>query len=171
MIILKTVAAVGVIGVALVAPNALLMFKVFDKDVVRKRYYIKNKALNLVDKGYLKFENKGGKKILRLTDKGKMELRKYEILDKSKRKKKWDKKWRIITYDVWENNRNKRDAFRKELKNFGFKQLQKSVWIYPHDCEEFTALLKAEKKFGDNVRYFVAEKMENDFKIKKSFNL
>jgi DNA-binding transcriptional regulator PaaX len=168
-IILKTVAGAGLISVALVAPNALMMFKLFDKDIHKRKYYIKNKTLDLVDKGLLKFENKNGNKVLRLTERGKVKLYNYERLEKPKTK--WDKKWRVIIYDVWENDRNKRDAFRFELKNFGFKQLQQSVWIYPYDCEDFITLLKAEKKFGNNVRYLLVEKIENDSKIKKSFKL
>ena len=169
IIILKTIAGLGLLGVAMVAPNALLMFKIFDKDIAKRKYYIRTRTLELVDHGLLRFENKNGKKVLRLTKKGKLKLKKYEIANGIK--KKWDKKWRVIVYDIWENNRNKRNVFRKELQNFGFKKLQNSVWIYPYDCEEFIALLKADKRFGDNVRYLLVEKMENDFKIRKSFNL
>jgi CRISPR-associated endonuclease Cas2 len=167
--ILSVVAFSGVLTLAMVAPGAVQALKLFDNNK-RREYYIKNKTLHLVKDGYLIFENRNGRKVLRLTKKGRYKLRKYQTLHPNK-KQKWDNKWRIVVYDVWETNRGKRDAFRKQLKLFGFKKLQVSVWIYPYSCEDFISLLKADKKFGNNVRCFITEKMENDHSLRKMFDL
>lgn len=43
--------------------------------------------------------------------------------------KEWDGKWRIVIFDVPEQKRLIRNMFRRNLKKWGFKSLQKSVWI------------------------------------------
>ncbi len=47
---------------------------------------------------------------------------------------KWDKKWRMVIFDVPESKRHARNIFAAKLKQLGFKMIQKSVFIYPHDC-------------------------------------
>lgn len=94
----------------------------------------------------------------------------YSEAQKAKRKK-WDGKWRVVVFDVWENTRFKRDALRYEIKNFGFVQLQRSVWIYPYECFEFIDLLKTDLSFGKNIRYMTVEKLDRDEKLRKFFKL
>jgi len=48
-------------------------------------------------------------------------------------RKKWDKKWRLVIYDIPENRRDKRDKFRYFLKDLGFGKVQESCWISPYD--------------------------------------
>ena len=94
----------------------------------------------------------------------------YLEVAKTKRKK-WDGKWQVVVFDVWEKTRSKRDALRYEIKNFGFIQLQRSVWIYPYECAGFIELLKADFSFGKNIRYMVLEKLDHDDKLRKFFKL
>lgn len=94
----------------------------------------------------------------------------YARMEKAKRKK-WDQKWRVVIFDVWENTREKRDALRYEIKNFGFIQLQRSVWIYPYECADFIELLKMNLSFGKNIRYMIVEKLDHDDKLKKYFKI
>ena len=170
-VILTTVKTLSVLTVATIAPNALRMFDFFDKNDFRKKYYIKTRTKELIEQDYLKFEDRNGKSVLVLTKKGEKQLERFKLFGKNKKPKKWDGKWRVIAYDVWENNRQKRDLFRQELKEFGFKKLQGSVWVYPYDCEDFIKLLKADKGFGNNAKYFLVEKMENDSQIRRWFGL
>jgi len=173
-IILYTIGATGILAVALVAPNSLRMLQIlgFKKRVrYNRKYYLKSKISTMIDQGLLKLETKGDRKLIRLTEKGKLKLKKYKTLDANLTNKKWDKKWRILTFDIWETQHNKRDSLRRELINFGFKKLQNSVWIYPHECEEFISLLKADFKFGNNARYLLVEKLDNDWQMRKKFNI
>ena len=86
-------------------------------------------------------------------------------------KKKWDGKWRVVIFDVWEKAREKRDSLRYEIKHFGFIQLQRSVWIYPYECADFIELLKTDLSFGKNIRYMVVQKLDHDDKLRKYFKL
>ena len=58
-----------------------------------------------------------------------------------------------------------------EIKDFGFVQLQQSVWIYPYNCVEFIELLKTDLSFGKNIRYMVVEKLDHDENLRKHFGL
>jgi DNA-binding transcriptional regulator PaaX len=44
----------------------------------------------------------------------------------------WNKKWCIVSFDVPEIHRNKRDSLRRRLEIIGFAQLHKSIYISPH---------------------------------------
>jgi len=57
------------------------------------------------------------------------------------------------------------------MQAVGFLRIQDSSWLYPYDCEEFMALLKADLHIGKDVLYAVVEEIENDKWIRKHFNL
>ena len=80
-------------------------------------------------------KNPDGTMDIVLTEKGKRVAKQYSF-DSLKIKKplRWDKKWRIVIFDVPENKRKIRDIFRHQLKQLGFYELQHSVWVYPYKC-------------------------------------
>jgi len=43
----------------------------------------------------------------------------------------WDKKWRLVTFDIPEKHRKTRDKLGYELGKLGFRHFQRSVWISP----------------------------------------
>lgn len=51
-------------------------------------------------------------------------------------KKPWDKKWRVVVFDIPEKEKVVREALRRKLVELGFGMLQRSVWITPHDLFE-----------------------------------
>jgi len=78
-----------------------------------------------------------------LTEKGKKQAEKYQINDLAiERPKKWDKKWRVVIFDIPSSSRTIRDAFRRKLKELGFYPLQKSIWVYPYSCKKEVELLR-----------------------------
>jgi CRISPR-associated endonuclease Cas2 len=87
------------------------------------------------------------------------------------RNKKWDKKWRVLIFDIPESRKSDRDKIRNSLLSIGFSKLQNSVWVYPYDCENIISLLKADTEIGDRVLYIIAEAIENEDELKKHFNL
>ncbi len=75
---------------------------------------------------------KNGQVFLQLTSVGKEKIRrKFPYVNFQK--KIWDDMWRIAIFDIEEESRWVRDKFRSTLKELGFGQLQKSVWISPYD--------------------------------------
>lgn len=57
--------------------------------------------------------------------------------------KVWDRKWRIIVFDVPELTKVNRNMLRLELKRRHFYQLQRSVFVTPYPCEELCMLICA----------------------------
>lgn len=123
--------------------------------------------------GLIKIENKNGQIYISLTNEGKKKAGKYQINDlKIKKPKKWDGKWRILIFDIQENQRIKRDALRGKIKELGLFKLQDSVWIYPYDFGKEMELLRS---FFGMTKYELQIitncKIENDSKPKTFFKL
>jgi len=172
-IILTTIAVAGILSVAVLAPNALQILKPFLKKDKKYnlKYYLNQKTKKLIKEGLVQIKKeRHNSQFLSLTQKGKRKLLYYQVTEK-KKNMKWDGKWRVVIFDVWENTRSKRNLLRSEIKNFGFTQLQQSVWIYPYPCAEFIELLKTDLAFGKNIRYMVVEKLDHDSNLRKHFNL
>jgi len=58
--------------------------------------------------------------------------------------KPWDKKWRMINFDIPEESRNTRNRIRYSLKQLGFKNLQRSLWVSPLPVDKFIDNLRKE---------------------------
>ncbi len=168
-IILGTVAVVGIMTVGAVAPNVLgAMGKLGLVPARRQKEFIQASRARLVKQGLLVYENG----FLRLTQKGEKVLRKLEASDyKIEKPKRWDKKWRVLIFDIPERKRGLRDKVRKTLRLIGFVQLQHSVWLYPYDCEDLIVFLKADFKIGKDVLYMVVDALENDVAHRRHFGL
>ena len=117
-------------------------------------------------------KNQQGQQVVRLTQKGKRELERYQQAVVSITKPKtWDGKFRLIIFDIKEWKRSSRDKLREWLMNLGFVRLQNSVWAYPYDCREIIVLLKANFRLGKEVLYLTADYLENDEWLRKFFGL
>lgn len=172
-VVLKIIGAAGFVSMAVMAPNALQALDMFTGRKKKYRaYYIKNTIYRLKDRGIVEFKKRGGKTFLRLTEKGQRELLKYQLREKVIEKpKRWDKKWRVVIFDIKEQLRNLRKGLRQELINLGFIRLQNSVWVYPYECEEVVAMIKTYFAIGKDVLYMTVDKIENDRWLKEEFNL
>ena len=168
-IILGTVATVGILSVAVLAPNVLgAMAKLGLVPAKRQKEIVKRSRERLVKAGLLEYKNG----LLRLTAKGQKELHNLELKNFNLVKpKKWDGKWRIIIFDIKEDRKVLRDKVRRTLTSIGFMKLQDSVWIYPFDCEELVTLLKADFKIGKDLLYMIVDELEYDLPVRKFFGL
>ena len=116
--------------------------------------------------GDLQRFKKGDKNIYQITNKSRVKVLKYNII---KNKKIWDKKWRIVIFDIPFNKKNARDFLRNRLRFLGFKQLQKSVWIHPFDVFEEVKVFLNLYHLSNCVRFIVVEDIDNDKDIRKWF--
>ena len=139
----------------------------------RLKHQVKSALSRLAQKGYVVFEERNGNRYARITPAGEKELKYQEQKTalKLQRRRRWDKRWRVIAFDIPERRRNIRDRLRIVMRDAGFYRLQDSVWLYPYDCEDFITLLKADLKIGAAVLYMVVEQIENDGKLKEHFSL
>jgi DNA-binding transcriptional regulator PaaX len=173
--VLATIAMAGVISIAVVAPNTLHLLKplITDKKSLSDRTRSTRSAFSrLLKAGYIRLEPTPKGRMVRLTAKGLQALAPFSRPGvKLKKPKKWDGKWRILTFDIKEARRSTRDNMRRMLMHIGFFPLQRSVWVYPYDCEDIIILLKADFKIGKDVIYIIADHIENDAALKKFFDL
>ena len=123
--------------------------------------------------GLIEFERREGKSYARITPAGKRVLafEEQKTALNNKKKRQWDKRWRVIIFDIPEKRRRTRDRLRITMRELGFAHLQDSVWVYPYDCEDLVALLKADLKIGAAVLYMVVEHIENDKRLRAQFAL
>jgi DNA-binding transcriptional regulator PaaX len=170
--VLQAIATAGILSVALLAPNALQVLKMFGlnkKTKTNRERSINISRKRLMDKGLVEYSNNG---MLSLTLAGQRQLAKIERMEfKVKIPKKWDGKWRVLIFDIKERKRLIRDKIRVTLNFIGFIRLQNSVWVYPYDCEDLITLLKADFGIGREVLYMIADKIENDKALRNHFKL
>lgn len=169
---LITIGLAGTLAVAAVAPN---MFQLLGKTGVltQLKYRSKGVLARLKQKGEIEFVERDGKKYVQLTDLGEkiLDLQREKLNLMNKKPRKWDRRYRLVMFDIPEKRRRIRKLLRLEMQEIGFLRIQDSVWVYPFDCEEFVALLKADMRIGKDVLYAVVEEIENDKWIRKHFNL
>jgi len=66
----------------------------------------------------------------------------------------------ILMYDIPHTMKKERDWFRRQLKNFNFIMIQKSVWVGPSPLP---------KEFLDYLKRIGLEKQFKTFKLAKSY--
>ncbi len=106
-----------------------------------KRHNFNHLVWRSLKTGYIEKVIKDGMPYLRLTTVGKNKIeRDFPLLTSTR--KKWDRKWRVVVFDIEEVSRKARERFRHKLKEVGFGMLQESVFISPYDIakdfSEFT---------------------------------
>lgn len=139
-----------------------------------KREKIEKAIKNLKQRKILSIKRKNDKVYVYLKEKGEKRVIKHSIkllLDFKKKKKRWNGKWFLVFFDVPEIERRKRNYLRQLLKELGFYQYQESVYIFPYECEREVVLIRKIVDAGKFMKYIIAEKIEEEEKIKKFFNL
>lgn len=170
--ILAAVAVTGVIAVAAVAPNIVQLLETTGVNA-RLRFKTKRVLTRLKIKGEIEFIKQGDRTFVRLTELGEQALAMHAEKMKfaSTKPKKWDRRYRLVMFDVPERRKRTRDLLRREMQEVGFLRVQDSAWVYPYDCEEFVSLLKADLHIGKDVLYAVVDSIDNDAWIRKHFGL
>lgn len=173
---LRTLAATGLVGVALIAPKALILIKQFDRAAARRKNLYNNIRVTLwrlEREGLVRFTGQAGVRSVELTSKGvalinSLFTRDYQIPEPAF----WDGKWRILTFDMRESRRKARNTLRTLLRGVGCVRLQDSVWVYPYPCDEFVELIRAHLRSGTGeLQYFTAEALESDKSLRTHFRL
>ena len=97
----------------------------------------------LVSRGELRRSGRAEKARYSLTKLGKvrvMELR------PQLGKKTWDRRWRIVVFDIPERYRGMRAVLRRFLRSTGFAPFQRSLWVTPFDVtREVRTFLRASR--------------------------
>jgi DNA-binding transcriptional regulator PaaX len=117
-------------------------------------------------------ENKDGTITLVLNEDGKKLALRYNLENiEIKKPARWDRLWRVVIFDIPESNKRGRDALAAKLKNLGFIAIQKSVFVYPHDCKKEVDFIVEIFDLRPFVRFIVAEEIDIDLDLKSRFGV
>jgi len=144
-------------------------YKGFDPRTLYRDSSSYNRSLKILEKKNL--ISKTSENHFSLTLQGKI-----EILKSTKRKfyfneKKWDKKWRILAFDIPEKNRRTRRQLRELLYVMGFKAVQKSIWITPFNIKFSELKQLFDVRLEEKLLFFVTNQITEEKKVKKIFNI
>ena len=117
-------------------------------------------------------ENTDGSLTIVLTENGKRKALTYQIDEmKIKKAQKWDKRWRIVLFDIPEKKKKIREAVRHHLKNLNFFEYQKSVFVQPYDCKNEIEYIIEFYNIRKYVRFIMADSLDNELHLIKHFKL
>jgi len=175
--ILKGLLLAGAIWVAASSPYFSFYLSRGLRKALQRRKYIKTKDPTfyntfyyLKNKGYLDIQKRNKQVYISLTREGRKKAGKYVIDDlEIKKPKKWDKKWRVVIFDIPNITNIKRAALRGKLKELGFYKLQQSVWVFPYDCGQEINLLKDFFGLKNKELNLITGRIENDSFLRRYF--
>lgn len=109
--------------------------------------------------------------VVKITQNGMTKALNYKLDEMQIKRKEWDKKWRIVVFDIPEKNKKARDEFRKRLKQLGFYPLQESVFVHAFPCFDEVEFLRQIYGVNIGVTYIEAEKIEGNEALKHFFKI
>ena len=153
----------GLIALSIIAPK--LPYEILkaylknkeDKETF-KRYRFNRDLKRLCDRGDIKIK----KGIVKITKQGRERILIYKLNEmKIIKPKKWDKKWRLVVFDIPNLRRKTSNFLRKKLLDLGFLQYQKSIFIYPHPCRDEIDYIREICEIGNNVKMIIASEIDD----------
>ena len=170
--ILLAVSAGVIVTTALLLPGSAKMFAPFIKKFkTKKQGFVKSLKILKRDK-LVDFREEGNLSKIKITEKGREKLLRYDLDNlEIKKPKKWDGIWRVVTFDIPEDTRSARDALRAKLKELGFYQLHKSVFVFPYPCLDEIQFIEEIFKIGPYINFIEARTIEGDDYLRSKFDL
>jgi len=180
-------AVLGVIGVGLVVggtivltPNFPIVLGAIIKSIQEmKQFQIPKKKLkrtlqSLEKQEIITLEQKEGEVVVYLRSMFDPRVLRYSLkalLAAKHNPGAWDGSWRMVLFDVPEEQKNKRQYIRRFLRYVGFYQYQQSVYVFPYECEDAVRLIQKMVEGSAYVKYLVASKIDADQELKAYFHL
>ena len=107
-----------------------------------------------------------------LTENGKTKALQFNIETMAINKPElWDKKWRMILFDIPKGKDKEREAFRAMLKRLGFMQYQKSAFILPYECKNEVEYVSEFFRLRPFVRLVEIHWLDDELAFKEKFGL
>ncbi len=158
-----------------VIPGVLKILDEFNKLGKNEEKYnkkeIENAVQNLRRQKFIEImADYGGKTKIKLTNKGKERLVEFSFDTlEIKKPKKWDGKWRMVIFDIPDRFKLAREALREKIRELGLRQLQKSVWVYPFECEDEILFIAEAFEIERYVEIITVEKFMHENMTKRLF--
>ncbi|MEK7534726.1 MAG: CRISPR-associated endonuclease Cas2 [Patescibacteria group bacterium] len=164
--VLKVVAAGGiVVGSAVIPSLPMILLGAIKlwKDV--NRTDLGRIIKRLEKQEMIAIRDKDGKTSMEITEKGKRRLLKYDFENIKLKAKKRDGKWRLIIFDIPEEKKQNREAFRSKLVQLGCVRLQDSVFVSAFPCKTEIDFLCHYLQISDYVTMAILDRIERGEKL------
>lgn len=178
--ILLLLGAGAFLAASIIMPGLPLVLKPFLDEKQKKEqsewkkfntWRLKQLLKRLYDQKLVEVTEEDGTQVVKISGKGKQKVLKYNLEEMQLKKGRWDKKWRIIIYDIFSNKRWERELFRRTLKRMKFLQLQRSVYLTPFRCEDEIEYLRQVCNVSKEVLILTVSSLENEKVYKEYFGL
>lgn len=162
-----------------IADDLFIGYSIFDPKVRNKHFYdiiggnkrpkvaVENALKSLVEKDIIYL---GDEKIL-LTEKGKRVLSEVSFEDVIKPMASWDGVWNLLSYDIPTKQKKVCDYFRRKLIEVGFRQVHKSLWVYPYDYKEEVAAFAHSLGISTYIVYMKTNHIPHENDLLKYYGL
>lgn len=167
--ILRLVGAGAFLAASIAIPNLPLALRPFlntDEYEAFKRFnfpYLKKTLKRLEKQKLIEIEDQEDIQVVKITDVGRRRILRYTLDELAIKKPRiWDKKWRLVSYDIPRKLDRRRQIFRDYLRGWRFYPLHESVYLHAYPCEKEIEFLREYLQIGKFVRIFTVLKIEND---------
>ncbi|MFH0937298.1 MAG: hypothetical protein V1808_03310 [Candidatus Daviesbacteria bacterium] len=171
--VLQVLAVGGIVLASLVIPSlpvalgaAVKTWKNFNRKEL-------GKIIKRLDKQELiDISQKDGKTQITITDKGKKKLLEYDFENINLQAKRPDGKWRLIIFDIPEDKKRNRDAFRRKLLQLNCVWVQDSVFASAYPIQKEIDFLCHYLGISDYVTLAIVDRIERGEKLifKKTYD-
>jgi hypothetical protein len=150
------------------------IFRTIHKDIkdVNRKYLVKIVKEFREERLVNYIEKKNGSVEMVISEKGKRIVLEFDIDNiKIAKPVRWDKKWRIVMFDIPEKRRTERNILRNKLKDIGFREIQKSVFVHPYPCLNEINFITEYFQLRKFVRFGEMNTLSNEGELKLKFEL
>jgi len=154
------------------ARGAHQAFRKFDKLQEMTNRQLQDTVRHAVRGKYVVISGKSEHRRLILTHKGKRFVNKKSMEElRPLTPPVWDKKWRLVLFDIPEEFKKNRNSFAVGLKRMGFIQIQKSCFTFPFPCLDEIEVLADFHEVRSFVTFLVVESLEGSKTLARRFKL
>ena len=164
----------GIATVSLLAPMLPLhLLKAYMRERRFQRKLFLRDVKRLQERKLIDMEELPDKSVRMVLEKaGKRKVLEYRLADMQLPKpKQWDKKWRLVMFDIPDRYKKGRDALRYKMKELGFHRLQKSVFLHPFACEDEIDFVASVYEVRKYVMMIPVGRFEGEEKLKHLFQI
>lgn len=179
--VLKLVGAGAFFAASLAFPALPLALKPFISQTYEnereawKRFnihYLKRTLARLQKQKLVEIKQENGKEIVVITDNGRRRILRFTLDEiEIAKPKRWDGKWRLVSYDLPENLGHVRNMLRRYLTSWGFYPFHESVLLHAYPCEKEVEFLREILGIGEYVRILQVTRIENDGEFREFFGV
>jgi CRISPR-associated endonuclease Cas2 len=174
--LLMTLALGGIVFAGAIVPGIVKAASAYPRSGRYKKSQYKSVVNNLKRRKLIEIISETDGRIrVSLTNKGMKRVKEFAFNRlKIPKPDKWDKKWRVVIFDIPTHQKRKniaRAALREKIKELGFRRLQHSAWVFPYPCEDEILLVAEIFEVTKYIEILTVDNLLHESKIKHHFNL